>query len=111
MITKNMLKLIGVIVLITFAAMILSTLLIKPVPPVLKFVDEKTDTALSGFVYLDDKYIGEVYEDGFFNDLPEEYCKGEHTITIKSSEYELSWGSMPSDCKAGLITLNYKDGE
>jgi len=83
----------------------------KPKPPVIKFVGEKNNRPLSGVVYFDDIYMGRVYEDGFFNDMPKEYCNGKHTITLKSSEYILKWDSLPSDCGYGLVTLNYEEGE
>jgi hypothetical protein len=41
--------------------------------------------------------------------MPESYCYGMHTITLKSQEYELKWESLPSDCDSETVVLNYRE--
>tara|TARA_B100000315_G_C14144340_1_gene392769 strand:+ start:52 stop:384 length:333 start_codon:yes stop_codon:yes gene_type:complete len=105
MITKKLLGIIAIILIIS-GGIIIASLSKQTKPPVIRFIDERTNISLSGVVYLNDKYMGEANE-GFFDKMPKNYCKGEHTIMLKSSEYILKWGSLPSDCRYDLITLNY----
>ncbi|MDP7506226.1 MAG: hypothetical protein QF362_02160 [Candidatus Woesearchaeota archaeon] len=105
MANKTLLAVIGV-VLIVIVGIIIAKLSGRTGPPTIRFIDGRTSLSLSGEVYLDDKYMGEV-EKGFFDKMPESYCSGKHTITLKSLEYELKWETLPSDCSYSLVTLDY----
>tara|TARA_Y100000310_G_scaffold47247_1_gene43878 strand:- start:823 stop:1164 length:342 start_codon:yes stop_codon:yes gene_type:complete len=108
MISKKKIWVLGLVgvVLIIIAGIIINLLVGKVKPPVIRFIDDVNNIPLFGEVYLNGEYMGMV-EEGMFDGMPESYCYGKHTITLKSLEYELQWESLPSDCDSNTVVLNY----
>ena len=92
---------IGVLIIIL---MIVYFILTAPRPPELLFIDKSTNMPLTGKIYLDFRYVGDEYGDGF-NAMPELFCESEHIVSIETSEAMFNWTSYPSDCEFNRLTL------
>ncbi len=91
-----------VIFVSVFILLVFLDINLNPYPPKIIFIDKETDELLDGKVSLDDKYIGDTSK-GEFTNLPDNFCKKEHEITLELDEKQYSWDSFPSDCNLNYI--------
>jgi len=100
--SKKSIITIVVIFVLVFILLVFLDINFNSYPPKVVFIDKETDELLNGDVLLDDEYIGES-SNGEFTNLPDDFCKKEHEITLEVGENEYSWSSFPSDCELNYI--------
>lgn len=71
-------------------------------PPEARFLDEE-GFSLQGTLYFDEEQIGET--DGIFRDLPDSYCRGRHTLRLRSGEKDYAWNTYPLDCRLDQVNF------
>lgn len=98
---KNIIT-IAVIFVLVFILLVFLDINFNPYPPKVVFIDKETDEWLDGEVMLDEEYIG-YSSNGEFKNLPDDFCKKEHEITLEVNENTYSWSSFPSDCELNYI--------
>lgn len=91
-----------VIFVLVFILLVFLDVNFNPYPPKIVFIDKESNELLGGNVLLDDKYIG-MSSNGEFTDLPDDFCKKKHKITLVVNEKEYSWDTFLSDCELNYI--------
>jgi hypothetical protein len=102
---KNLLRnykpiIIFVLVILIFGAILL--IFFQKSTPKLDFIDKASDDKVLGQVYMDNMFLGDTDGENF-RLVPEEYCKGTHTIKLVSGDNSFEWQTYPIDCKSKKV--------
>jgi hypothetical protein len=71
---------------------------IKMITPSVSFVDTVDNSNMKGYIYLDDKFIGQNNEANF-DKLPITFCFSKHVIRLESDSKAYEWETEKKDCK------------
>ena len=66
------------------------------------FIDKSSGDYIYGYVYFDNKFIGDT-DGASFDSFPEEYCEGSHLVRLESENDAFEWNTYPFDCKKGKV--------
>ena len=77
----------------------------NPYPPKIAFIEN--GMYIKGGLYLDNKYIGKM-RTAFYGNLPDSYCKGNHTLVLETETETFSWKTDPSHCESNMVKFEVR---
>lgn len=99
----------AVLIILVFVMLLASIILIdlryNPYPPMVSFIDGSR--YIQGRLYLDDNFLGYM-KDMYFGNLPDSYCKGNHTLTLETENQVFSWSTDSGHCTTNLVKFEVR---
>ena len=102
---KKRIFILSVLFLVLLVSLIFIDMRYNPYPPQISFI--QNNRYVKGDIYFDNEYIGGI-EGAVFTNLPAEYCKGTHILTLYTGEDSFTWETDPAHCTSNLVKFEVR---